>query len=287
MHGGDLLACASTTRRRVPHTCALDGCGPQPTPHDRARREAGETTTRPPDARPSDFCYLDLHTHTSDGSNDAGATVEGYLRWIARRREAGVRIDGFVLTEHRNLDRTLDYSALAVRYGAAVLRGIELETNVGHVLVYGVTDRFFAEVDIRNVALPYEEVFRAAREHGGIAVGAHAGRPRIGLAQYVERDDASLDTVDLVETLNGGSSTEENGRALLLARQRGLSMTGGSDSHYVSSVGSCLTAFREPIRDIHQMVEEMRAGRVHALAVEETVDEPARDPDGAPTETPD
>lgn len=219
---------------------------------------------------PDGLFYLDLHTHTSDGSNDAGATVEGYLRWIARRREAGYRVDGFVLTEHRNLDRRHDYSALAAQYGAVVLRGMEVETNTGHVLVYGVSDRFFAEVDVSSVTLPYQDVFRAAREHGGVAVGAHAGRRRIGLAQHVERDGASLDDVDLIETLNGGSNAEENAQALLLAQRHRLTMVGGSDSHYVSTLGSHLTAFREPVHNIHAMVEQLRAGRVHAVTAEAT-----------------
>ena len=130
--------------------------------------------------------YLDLHTHSVDGSNDATATVESYVRWIARRRELGYRIDGFVLTEHRSLDLTLDYSSLAASYDVVVLRGIEVETDVGHVLVYGVSEGFFREVDIANPFFGHAEIFRAATDHGGIAVGAHAGRDRIGLAGHVD-----------------------------------------------------------------------------------------------------
>lgn len=229
--------------------------------------DEGQAITRSPGG--DGLFYLDLHTHTADGSNDARATVEGYLRWIQRRRAHGYRVDGFVLTEHRNLDRSLDYSPLAEEYGVVVLRGMEVETNTGHVLVYGVSDRFFEEVDISFVTLPYEDVFRAAREHGGIAVGAHAGRRRIGLAYHVALDGISLDGVDLVEALNGGSNDEENARALLLAEQFGLAMVGGSDSHYVSTVGSYLTAFREPVRNIHELVEQLREGLVHAVTADD------------------
>ena len=68
----------------------------------------------------------------------------------------------------------------------------------------------------------------------------------------------------MVEALNGGSNDEENARARLLAEQFGLAMVGGSDSHYVSTLGSCLTAFREPMRNIHTLVEQLREGLVHA-----------------------
>jgi len=224
--------------------------------------------TRAPDAGPDGLFYLDLHTHTSDGSNDAHATVEAYLRWIQRRREAGYRIDGFVLTEHRNLDPRLDYSALAERYDAVVLRGMEVETDTGHVLVYGVSDRFYREIDVLSVTLPYEDVFRAAREHGGIAVGAHAGRRRIGLAHHVDLAGIALDSVELIEALNGGSSEQENARALLLGEQFNLGMIGGSDSHFVSTLGSYLTAFREPVRHMEALVEQLRAGLVHAVTAD-------------------
>ena len=89
------------------------------------------------------FTFLDLHVHSVDGSDDAGAHVEGYLKWVQSRRRKGFRIDGFVLTEHRNFDPDLDYSALAAKYETLVLRGIEVETDIGHVLVYGAGRQFF------------------------------------------------------------------------------------------------------------------------------------------------
>ncbi|MCH8114827.1 MAG: glycosyltransferase family 4 protein, partial [Chloroflexi bacterium] len=90
-------------------------------------------------------------------------------------------------------------------------------TDVGHVLVYGITEAFMSQFDLTDVALPYADVFRAAADSGGFAVAAHAGRPRIGLAEHVEERGVSLDGVEAIEQLNGGSSDEENARALGLA----------------------------------------------------------------------
>ena len=44
-----------------------------------------------------------------------------------------------MLTEHRQFDPSVEYEALAEQYETVVLRGAELETTVGHVLVYGIT----------------------------------------------------------------------------------------------------------------------------------------------------
>jgi len=217
--------------------------------------------------------YLDLHVHSSGGSDDAGGTVEGYLKWVEARRRLGYRIDGFVLTEHRNYDPSRDFSALAAKYGAVVLRGVEVETDIGHVLVYGVTPEFLRRFDLANISLPYAEVFRAAWETGGIAVGAHGGRPHIGLVDHVEERAVDLAPVTVVEALNGGSSDFENARAHDLAVARGLREVGASDSHFVSALARCLTRFEGVIRTEADLVAALRdpAARFQAMRLEETV----------------
>lgn len=214
-------------------------------------------------------CYLDLHAHSTDASDDAGGTVEGYLKWIAARRKRGDRIDGIVLTEHRQFDPTVRYDELAERYEVTVLLGAELETDVGHVLVYGLTPALARRFDFADVALPHGELLAAVRDEGGAAVPAHAGRPRIGLWDHAERGDVAFELVGAVEALNGGSSDEENGRAGRLVAEHGLASVGGSDAHFVSAIGRCLTAFERPVTSIEELVEELRAGRVRALTADQ------------------
>ncbi len=216
-----------------------------------------------------DAFYLDLHSHSTDASDDAGGTVEGYLKWIVGRRKRGYRVDGFVLTEHRNFDPSVNYDDLAEQYGVVVLKGAELETEIGHVLVYGIDERLGREFDFSRVDIPSVDLFRAARDFGGFAVAAHAGRPRIGLWEHAERGVAT-DHVEAIEELNGGSSAEENGRAAILTERHGFRRVGGSDAHYVSAIGRCLTAFRRPIRTMDALVEELLGGEYFPVRIEET-----------------
>ena len=218
----------------------------------------------------AEHSYFDLHVHSTDGSDDAGGTVEGYCKWVEARRKNGYHIDGFVLTEHRRFLVDTDYSALAEQYAVTILRGIEVETDVGHVLVYGVTDDFLDRFDLSDIALPYAEVFSAAAETGGIAVGAHAGRPRIGLVEHVAERGISLETVGVIEALNGGSSDYENGRSFELAAEHGLSTAGGSDAHFVSALGRCLTEFDVEVTTNEELVAALRSGAFRAVRVEDT-----------------
>ncbi len=232
-----------------------------------------------------DATYLDLHVHSSDGSDDAGGTVEGYLKWIAARRKLGFKIDGFVVTEHRRFDLDRDYSELAARYDAVVLRGVEVETTIGHVLVFGVTPEFLAKFDLSSVSLPYEEVFKAAWETGGVAVGAHAGRPRIGCVEHVDERGVTLEGVRVIEALNGGSNDYENGRAFDLADARGLRVIGSSDSHFVSALGRCLTRFDRTIKTMDDLVATLRdpSASFAPMYLDDTKDgvEPRPRPSGA------
>jgi predicted metal-dependent phosphoesterase TrpH len=214
--------------------------------------------------------FLDLHSHSTDASDDAGGTVEGYLKWIAGRRKRGYQVDGFVLTEHRSFDPSVEYDDLANEYGVTVLKGAELETEIGHVLVFGVNERLANHFDFSRVDLPSADLFTAAEDFGGFAVAAHAGRPRIGIWDYIEGGRA-LDHVKAIEALNGGSSADENGRADLLAERHGFRRVGGSDAHYVSAIGRCLTAFARPVHTIEALVEELRGGDYYPVRIEETM----------------
>ena len=122
---------------------------------------------------------LDLHTH-SDASEDSRAPVETYMKWLERKRDL-LPIDGIVLTEHRQWDEKADYRHLEDKYGLLILRGAEVETDYGHVLVYGVNDSITQRFDFTNVRLSAQELIPAVTEMGGFALPCHPGRPTIGL----------------------------------------------------------------------------------------------------------
>jgi predicted metal-dependent phosphoesterase TrpH len=200
---------------------------------------------------------LDLHTH-SEASEDSRAPVEAYLNWIKLRR-AERPLDGIVLTEHRQFNRDADYRHLEDKFGVMVLRASEVETNYGHVLVYGVNDDIVKRFDFANVRLDAQELIDEVARLGGIAVPCHPGRPNIGLYEHYQSKPA-LENVVAVEVLNGGSRKGEDERSAELVDRFGYSAVGGSDSHLVSLIGLCATRFAANIRSIDDLVRELRNG---------------------------
>jgi predicted metal-dependent phosphoesterase TrpH len=203
---------------------------------------------------------VDLHSH-SVKSDDGRARVESYCQWI-RRRE--IPIDGFVLTEHRQFDDESDYRPLEDEFGLLVLKGSEVETDYGHVLVFGVNEDMRAAFDFTDIRLPLAHVVREASRCGGVAVPCHPGRPTVGLCSHYD-ERGPVDDVQIIETRNAGSRVGEDEAAIALAEKHGYLGVGGSDAHLVSQIGRCATSFPIEIKSAEDLVAALRAGSFEAV----------------------
>jgi histidinol phosphatase-like PHP family hydrolase len=208
---------------------------------------------------------LDLHTH-SIKSDDGRAKVQNYCQWI---RTKNVPIDGFVLTEHRQFDFESDYSVLAREYDLVILKGSEVETEYGHVLVFGVTPELTRAFDFADIHLPLARVIEACAEHNAVPVPCHPGRPRVGMCAHLDEYGVP-EGVGIVEIYNGGSRGDEDQRARAMADAQGYRGIGGSDAHIVSHIGRCATRFPRPIADEAALVEALNAGDFEALSLDRT-----------------
>ena len=204
---------------------------------------------------------LDLHNH-SIKSDDGRAKVENYCQWI-RKKEIG--IDGFVLTEHRQFDDESDYRPLEDEFGLLILKGSEVETDYGHVLLFGVNDALLASFDFTRVNLPLEDVLEAAARCGAVAAPCHPGRHNIGLFAHYEHK-GPVPGVRLVEVYNGGSRGSEDELAKKAAETHGYAGYGGSDAHIVSQIGRCVTRFDEEIRNMDDLVSALRGDGFEAIS---------------------
>lgn len=205
---------------------------------------------------------LDLHSH-SIASDDGRAKVENYCQWIERRK---IPLDGFVLTEHRQYDFQSDYRALEDRFGLLILKASEVETEYGHVLVFGVNADLRAAFDFARIDNRLADVLLHAKRCGAVAVPCHPGRPKVGLCAHWETRGPA-EGVEIVETLNGGSREGENELAERYAEAQGWRRIGGSDSHIVSHIGRCATRFEDRFKDIDGLVAALSTSRFDACRV--------------------
>ena len=205
---------------------------------------------------------LDLHAH-SVKSDDGRAKVRNYCQWI---RSRNIGIDGFVLTEHRQFDFESDYSGLAEQFGLVILKGSEVETEYGHVLVFGVTEPLTREFDFASIELALEDVIDACSRHQAVAAPCHPGRKRVGMSAHID-DLGAPKGVRIVEVRNGGSRGNEDDIAHSMAARFDYLGIGGSDAHIVSQIGRCATRFPNPVTSELELVEALRAEDFEAISV--------------------
>ena len=203
---------------------------------------------------------LDLHNH-SIKSDDGRAKVENYCQWIHKRELA---IDGFVLTEHRQFDDESDYRKLEDQTGLLILKGSEVETDYGHVLIFGVNEDLQQAFDFAAIDLELALVLRESERCGAVAVPCHPGRPNVGLCAHYEAR-GPVPGVSIVETRNGGSRQGEDEWALAVASEYGYRGVGGSDAHIVSHIGRSATRFEATIRNVDDLVAALRQGDFEAV----------------------
>jgi predicted metal-dependent phosphoesterase TrpH len=186
------------------------------------------------------------------------------VKWIQVLRKRGHTVDGIVLTEHRKFDFDKDYSTLARENSLLILKGSELDTRFGHVLVYGVTGALTNDIDFSDVRIETRELMAAAKQHDALAVPAHPGRFGIGLTEYIEQGE-SFDGLEIVERVNGGSRAGENERAEELCQSHGYLGIGGSDAHLTSDIAACMTEFNAKITDESSLVDALLSKEFRAV----------------------
>jgi hypothetical protein len=213
---------------------------------------------------------IDLHVHTSL-SSDSSATAEAYLASAASGRPA---LGAVCFTEHRlyPTDPAIDaaYSELAERFGVHVFKGIEADTDLGHLLIFGVTRELSRRFDLSSRMLRAERLIEFVHGDGGIAIPAHPFRD----SGYGARLDDLLaklgPAITAVEAINGQNSPQQNGVATAECEKLGLTAVAGSDAHFASPrwFMTCATELEIGVSSVEELCRELRAGRARPVQFE-------------------
>ena len=198
------------------------------------------------EARLPGGAVIDMHAHSSEHSLDSGVRADALVAQAVIRG-----LDGICLTEHNALWPEHEVRALSEKHGISVLHGMELGTDHGHVLVFGL-DRYLPELTfIKRLRLIVEA-------EGGAMIWAHPMRQMDGLRPNWSELGGLFEGI---EVLNGDHSDRVDGYWATLAEELGLGRTGGSDVHSLAAVGRVATGFPEPVPDVETLVRLLHERR--------------------------
>ena len=190
---------------------------------------------------------VELHSHSAL-SHDGRDPVDLLLE-----QARAVGLDALAVTDHDEIDASLEAEELASEYGLVGIPGTEVTSEAGHVLALGVRERI-------EKGLPFDETLDRIHGTGGIAVVPHPfQKSRSGVGANVT--PAQLARADAIEVYNSRLLTGRgNRRARKFAEKHGLPMTAGSDAHISEMVGQAVTLIdAEPT--VEAITEAIREGR--------------------------
>jgi predicted metal-dependent phosphoesterase TrpH len=152
---------------------------------------------------------------------------------------------------------------IKVPAGFYVFRGLEISTDRGHLLVYGLKDDSW-NIWSRNNYLDVFKVLEKVHALGGICVPAHPFREWDSFGENVMK----FDTFDALETHNGLNRESENQRAIQVARKKNLPSIGGSDCHNRAQVGAAFTVFENSAHTMDELVQEIKKGNCRGMKLD-------------------
>ena len=199
---------------------------------------------------------IDLHCH-SKFSEDNSLEPEELIEQAIK-----IGLDGVCFTEHHSIISLWPLERIKIPEGFYVFRGVEISTNRGHLLVYGLKDdswNIWHSHTHLNAARVIENVHRL----GGICVPAHPFRGWDSFGEDVLR----MDGFDAIETHNGFDLGNMNQKAIHAATLRNLPSIGGSDCHKKEQVGRAFTEFRNPVHTIDALIEEIKKGNCKGMTL--------------------
>lgn len=202
---------------------------------------------------------LDAHVHTCRGSSDSSLTPEDLVIEATRM---GLAIN---LSEHNRTWDLFMLNELRDESGLVFCRGMEVSTDMGHMVVFGLDGYVSGIRSIRRLR-------EVCDERGAFVVAAHPFR------NFLERRDTNgeraftltpeeaaatmevFDFVDGLEVGSGGTARAENVFAYEVAEILGKVKMGGSDAHSTSGLGSFTTCFSDRLCSDEEILEALHDG---------------------------
>jgi predicted metal-dependent phosphoesterase TrpH len=201
---------------------------------------------------------VDLHAHTYPLSHDSSLTPD---ELVESAKAAGLA--GICLTEH---DFFWDHGAaaeLGKRHHFLVIPGIEVNTERGHMVVFGLEKFVYGMHRMHDLAA----MCQAA---GAAMIAAHPYRRQLPFELEKEGDwgealqravaNPAYTLVHAIETLNGRGTERQNAFSAAVGDHHGLPRTAGSDAHSARDVGACATEFDGRIEGLADLITALKSG---------------------------
>jgi len=212
---------------------------------------------------------IDLHTHSYPHSDDSFMSVDELIEG-----SKSLGLDAICLTDHDIFWTGEQIRELSSKHDFLVFPGCEINTEAGHVLVFGLTQYEFG---MHKPDYLQKCVDRAE----GVMIAAHPYRRRFleepaekpGIREEMldrARGDRFFGMCQGIEALNGRGLAVQNQFSLDLGERLSVNMTAGSDAHKMDQIATVATEFDHPVSCLKDLIRELREGHYRPVDLRQT-----------------
>ncbi len=194
--------------------------------------------------------FVDLHCHTKYSNRCSTLEPRDLVKQAKK-----LNIDAVCITDHDYFWPLNEIASLSESEDFQVFGGVEVTTDKGQILVFGVGNLPFHKCQI-------EQLIQYVNSLGGVCIPCHPFRSS---KHSIKNDIFNYSGFAAIETLSGRCLAFEDELALEAAKTLNLPTTGGSDGHSKQEIGYFLTEFDCCIKDTQQLIREIKAGRCRAI----------------------
>lgn len=190
---------------------------------------------------------IDFHVHTNaskDGLDDARSILN------AARKKG---LDGIAITDHNTMESIDDAVKMGKRMGVVIIRGEEVRTKSGDVLVFGLKKPI-------PKGLSLKRSIELAKKQCALVFAAHPYAKLFHILSSMG-DEARKHEFDGIEAFNSRTYME-NWKGIKLALEKGICMIAGSDAHSAVEVGTAYTVVYANGKSEAEVLHALKKNRV-------------------------
>jgi len=199
---------------------------------------------------------FDMHVHQNRHSSDSRLDIYEGIQYAKN-----LGLDGICITDHDDLGLRSLAKELSENAGIQVIVGVEIYTLDGDLLCYGIED-------LPKERMTAQETIDYVNERGGACIAAHPYRSnRRGLEEVLY----DVKGLSAIEGYNGRTKSDENHKAISVATELDIPISGGSDAHTLDEIGNYVTVFQEVVYDEQSFVKALKSGSFYPSILEKPI----------------
>ncbi len=198
---------------------------------------------------------IDLHNHTSQLSQCSIIAVDTLIKIYIE-----AKVDGIAITDHNKIFSPVEQDKIRERYKdkIKIFFGMEIDTDIGHVLTFSYDFREFDKLDLENETPIFLEMVKRIDKNKVAFVWAHPLRWERLYSKDSFLIKEIIDNFSAIELLNGNLPIE----IINLTKEKfdkfNVKYTGGSDTHSINMALKFGTKFSRIINNEKELVDALK-----------------------------